>query len=170
MPTIGIGLNPRSGSPYVQGARTTSPKEVMFRLRMENQQATKEDLLRLFRAEANANPELSDVCIEIAAINAYSAWEKLREHPSRSPSQERQAQRERQEASIEQASEVVARIQRAVILDFVMPNNKPLRNCTFKEVRKFGKGFQKLGMAGRPNQIVGEVLSETQAKRLMRGR
>jgi hypothetical protein len=162
-------LNPGYGSPYVQATRATSPKEVMFRLHREHPRADKDELLRLFRLEAGGDPELTDICVEVAGINAYLALENIRNRAKRRPAETPEQQRQEQDAEAAQQAAVIAdRIVRSAILDFMMPNNKRLRDCTFSEVRKFGKGFSRIAAAGRPNQIVGQVLSETKAKSLMR--
>ena len=162
-------LNPGYGSPYVQATRATSPKEVMFRLHREHPRADKDELLRLFRSEANTDQELADTCVEIAALNAYLALENVRTRIAKRPATPEQQRQEQAREAAQEASIIAERIARSAILDFVMPNNKKLGECTFKEVGSFGKGFSRIAAAGGPHQIVGEVLSETKAKSLMRG-
>lgn len=157
------------GSPFVQGARSTSPKEVMFRLRAQHPNASKEEIFRLFKAEANADEranELVDVCIEIAMINGYLAWEKIAERQAAAIPATMQ-QQQRSEARQERAAEVAARI-RTAWLDYSMLNGKALGDCTFKEVGQCERKFHKVAKAGPPNKLVREVLSEAKLRALLR--
>jgi hypothetical protein len=49
-----------------------------------------------------------------------------------------------------------------------MPNGKMLRDCTFAEVGAYGEQFRKLASMGRPQQIIGDVLSEKQVRAIMK--
>jgi hypothetical protein len=162
--------DPHSGSPFAQGARNTSPKEVMFRLRQDNPTSSKSDLIKIFKDEARNDPELDDVCVEIAAINAYEAWERLQpSNPCPSKQKETPQQKTTRQQNIKQrAAEIAEKITKACILDFIMPNDKALRDCTFREVGKFNNGFAKIAKAGKPNQKIGDVLSPEKANALMR--
>jgi hypothetical protein len=120
--------------------------------------------VRLFIDETRGDPELADVCFEYAAINAYSAWERLRAQPAST----RRARRRR--TTRRSAATTVAAAVRQNILEFEMPNGKLMRDCTFKEVGKAGRAFARIAAAGRPNQIVGEVLSAQRAQTLISAR
>ena len=50
----------------------------------------------------------------------------------------------------------------------IMPNGKPLRECTGKDCAKAGGWLSKLAKKVKPNQKVGDVLSEAQVKRLFK--
>lgn len=167
--TITENLNPRSGSPFVQGARDTSPKAAMYQILNDNPGTDKDAAVELFIEKALADPELNRVALEVVAINAYSAWDSLRSsRPSTSSRLSASARRTDQASVQRRASRVVQRIVNACILDFVMPNEKKVRDCTFKEMGQFGKKFQRIAAAGQPSQIVGQVLSARKAKALMR--
>lgn len=148
---------PASGGPFVQGSHKVNPKEVMFRIREENPKATRKRRIRMFVDEARADPELADACFVSAAINADKAWEKLRSGRNAKKKAERKTK----------AATAAAAVTKN-ILDFAMPNGKALRECTFAEVGRWGKQFGRIAAAGRPDQIVGEVLSARRAKALMR--
>jgi hypothetical protein len=47
-----------------------------------------------------------------------------------------------------------------LILNHVMPNGLPLRDCTFAYVREVGGAYARIGGMGEPDQIIGEVLSD----------
>jgi hypothetical protein len=64
---------------------------------------------------------------------------------------------------------------RSALLDLLMPNGKPLRDCTGGECERYGKADEQRGLwlqrvAAKvgPDKHVGEVLDERQLKALMR--
>jgi hypothetical protein len=64
---------------------------------------------------------------------------------------------------------------RAALLDLVMPNGKPLRDCTGQECERYGRAdeqrgrwLQRVAAKVGPDKHVGEVLDERQLKALMR--
>lgn len=166
--TITENLNPRSGSPFVQGARDTSPKAAMYQILNDNPGTGQESAVELFIEKALADPELNRVALEVVAINAYNAWDSLRSHSPSSTRSSYSTRMARQSSVRQRAARTVRRIVHACILDHVMPNEKKVRDCTFKEMGQFGKKFQRIAAAGQPNQIVGQVLSARKAKSLMR--
>jgi hypothetical protein len=58
------------------------------------------------------------------------------------------------------AAEMWERAKAVVILNHVMPNGLPLRECTFGYVKDVGGKFARIGDMGEPDQIIGEVLSD----------
>lgn len=78
---------------------------------------------------------------------------------------------ERIQQSVERAEERAAmatktkaaagRVLKSLIsLDFIMPNGKPLGKCTFGYATEIGGKFAKIGAMGKPNQIIGKVLTQ----------
>ena len=158
--TIG-DVNPTMGAPYVQGAFSSNPKEAMFRIRYENPESTREDRIQLFKDAAHANSELAEASFEYAAINADAAWEKLQYKKQAA------AARAKAAAATQSAVTAIGEAIKRSILDWVMPNEKLLRDCTGAEVRTFNNGFGNIANAVQPDEIVGEVLSVEEAAELM---
>lgn len=75
----------------------------------------------------------------------------------------RASKRAAEDETIERASEILERR----VLDWVMPNGKALRDCTFREVGGWGLGLSRLAKRGKPNEKVGEVLTDAQARALL---
>lgn len=50
------------------------------------------------------------------------------------------------------------------LLDFMMPNGKKLRDCTFGYCAEIGGAIGKIGAQGRPSEIVGNVLTAAQVQ------
>jgi hypothetical protein len=53
---------------------------------------------------------------------------------------------------------------RAIILDFLMPNGKAMRECTFGYVREIGGRFAAIGALRKARQVIGDVLTDEQAQ------
>jgi radical SAM superfamily enzyme with C-terminal helix-hairpin-helix motif len=50
------------------------------------------------------------------------------------------------------------------LLDLILPNGKALRDATFAECATAGGWFTKVSKLGKPQQIVGKIVSEEQLK------
>lgn len=58
------------------------------------------------------------------------------------------------------------RVRAVVILDFIMPNGKQLRDCRADYVKRCNGGFAKLVAKLKPNQIVGQAITDEEAQKL----
>jgi hypothetical protein len=106
------------------------------------------------------------------AIHAYWFAPNLRSL-TRTTDQQRRAHREERQTEAAAASataeEVFAQTKRLVLLDLIMPNGKPLRDQTSKDLIK-GNGFtKKLADKLKPGQTVGQVFSEDQVRKMWGG-
>lgn len=54
--------------------------------------------------------------------------------------------------------------ERILLMEWVLPNGKRLADCTFGELAKLGGWLAKVAKKGKPNQIVGKVLTERQLR------
>lgn len=73
----------------------------------------------------------------------------------RQPSPEVREQRARM------AKRLADKVSRVVLMDLVMSTGKKIRDCTFAELRREGGWFLAISKLGRPNEIVGKKLTET---------
>jgi hypothetical protein len=60
----------------------------------------------------------------------------------------------------------IAQKAREILLDLIMPNGAPLRDCTGKDCSDFGGWFKKIADMVKPRQRVGSILSEDQVRAL----
>jgi hypothetical protein len=78
------------------------------------------------------------------------------------------------------AAELKQKVQKAIeqkaqiiLLDWVLPNGKALRDCTGSECKqmsgKMGTWLQKIAQRVKPTQLVGAVLQETDVRKLFPG-
>jgi hypothetical protein len=75
------------------------------------------------------------------------------------------ADRKKQQQKIEAAAQAVSEM---ILLDLTLPNGKKLRDATFRECTEAGGWWIKIGKKGKPNQIVGKVLSEKDIQAIKR--
>jgi len=93
----------------------------------------------------------------------YSAALEAAVPPSRAEIEKRATeQRERTKANREAAAAAVESIKQkiaAMTLGHLMPNGKPLGKCTFGYCAEAGGLFADIARLGKPDQIVGEVIT-----------
>jgi acetyl-CoA carboxylase beta subunit len=161
-------LNPSYGAPFTAKSGQANPDDVLREIMEENPQATERTTWPLFRTEMLKDQELIEACLRWYHTNARRRLESLMEEK---PKAERSVTAEEEkEAKVVKglaATEKVKAVKKAFILDHVMPNGEALRDCTFRYVAKIGGAFSRIANMGKPNQLVGDVLSNKQADKAM---
>jgi len=154
-----------------QGAaasRRTSSKNVMellIRLIEANPKAGTELLFLKWSDAVKDDEDYLDAALRHCFTNLLASVESGRPKPSRSkPSAARTAEQRRQAVE-----DLKQQARTAVILDFIMPNGKKLRDCTGAYAAQLGGAISRIAAAVKPNQIIGKVLSDEQAQRLASG-
>lgn len=143
----------------------TNARELLIATHKRHPNQTREDVIQRFvdRFLDADDAIIMQVAREWAQIN----YRNLIEPPTPEAKE-----RNRQEAATiaERVSEVASRsiAKLALSLDFLMPNGKKLRECTFSECGQLGGMFGKIAAAGKPNQIVGEKLSDKKLQALLK--
>jgi hypothetical protein len=66
----------------------------------------------------------------------------------------------------ELVNNLIDRAARLILMDLMLPNGKPLRDCTGDECAKAGGWFASIAGQVKPDDIVGKVLSEEQVRTL----
>jgi hypothetical protein len=74
-----------------------------------------------------------------------------------------EARAEVRKERIEATKKAAAAVAQIILLNLPMPNGKTLRDCTFREVAKFGSSYTKLSAMGKPMQKVG-ILTEDRVR------
>lgn len=145
----------------VQSWRRANPRDLLKRLIDESPKAGKESLFKTFRDQLRGTDgeEFLDSVIEYWFANNYHSLTE-RTAPDRAAKR----------ATVDEIKgKVKARIQqeaKIILLDMVLPNGKPLRDCTGKECAKAGGWLTKVAGKVKPNELVGAVLSEAQVRKL----
>lgn len=161
----------------IYGAKRVSYDEVTYRdlvkrIRERDIHASIEDSFATFLQEIekprNKRHLLS--ALKYAHANAFGSLGRpspVRRKPSVA---ERAASKARQDFLNAAAVQTVrAGAIRMVLLDFVLPNGKALRDSTGKDCAKAGGWLTKIAASIKPGQKVGDVLSEAQVKKIFNG-
>jgi hypothetical protein len=146
-----------------------SPRYVVRDLARKNPKASKAKLLTLYRDAVREDEGIFNADTKYCFTNAYNAMngddasEPVRTRASKSPEEVEAARAERTEKAAKLDAVYKERVVEMVMLDLFMPNGEMLRDCTFKEVAKFGGNFTKLSRMGKPTQRVG-ILTEAKVR------
>lgn len=135
----------------------TNPRELLLRIMAEQPEATEEQLFKLFYAAA-LKGHYDETVYRYWFTNNYNALRPREAEPFSRPERAAKAKA----ASEERASVAVKRVAEALLAGIILPNGKAVRDCTFAYVRMQGDRFAKLGRMGKPDKIVGAVLTDEQ--------
>ena len=89
---------------------------------------------------------------------------------------ERDLRRTRSKAdhdAVRTASSIIVRaeadkmVREIILLNLLMPNGKPMRDCTGMEMGGFGRAYTKIAEKVGPDRRVGDVISEEQVRKLV---
>jgi hypothetical protein len=167
-----------------QGAKRTSwrehnPRDLLLRIRRKNPTADIRESFDFFLEEMEKarNRKYITAIYEYWHTNAFNALTQKEEHDAKLSKEQagqklrreatRRAEQKTQRATLDaEADTEINKIIEASLLDFLMPNDKKLRDCTFGYCREVGGWLGRIGAAGKPDQIVGDVLSEDAVRRL----
>jgi hypothetical protein len=145
-----------TGSTYgASTAKTLEPDiyEVLREIMDDHPKANKSRLRKLYVDAVKNDPDLNDAFIEAFFENVLAVLTRAR---SKSKKRKRMMREEKQKQQAKHIDRFV--------MSYVMPNGKPLKECTFGEVATFGARFSKLSAMGKPDEIVGQVLSQKQVR------
>lgn len=141
----------------VQSWKRANPRDLLKRL-IDNQPAAGRDaIFQEFREylRGDDGEDFLDSVIEYWFANNYHS---LIERPAPS----RAAQQTERRVAVEKVKETI----RARLLDMRLPNGLTLAASTFGYCAKLGGGLARIGAKGKPNQVVGKHLSETEVRKL----
>lgn len=145
----------------------TNPREILKGVMEANPHASVSELCALFEKEVRQDEGAVSVVIEYYVSNQSRYL--------RQPSTASQviAAKERRQTIVAVKQKIVAKVERKarmLLLEMILPNGKLLRDCTGKEcaalAKKMGGWLAKVAEKVKPSQIIGEVLSEADVRRL----
>ena len=148
----------------VQSWRRANPRDLLKKLIEENPRVAKADLFKTFRDQIRGDDgeEFLDSIIEYWFSNNYHSL--IERHPRNAAANK--AEKRAKIAEITEKIKARVRQEALFLLDTVLPNGKALRDSTFGECAKIGGALSKIASKGKPGQIVGTVLSDTQLRKL----
>jgi len=154
-------LNTGTYGSKIQSWKKTNPREILMRVVGQNPTAHEAGIAELFWDLVKEDED----CLKVIAIDYWlpNNYRSLVRPAARLSPQARTAQVKKIKAAINQRVHDEARI---LLLDMIMPNGKPLRECTGKEIKRFDGWLAKVAAKVKPNEKVGAVLSEEQVRKL----
>lgn len=132
------------------------PLVLMVELCDDNPQLSKESIIKKWKQKCRADTAYDDAVYDYAGANMWS--QLARNRPIAQPIRTRE-QYESQRA--EAAAFVKSKADQLTLMDLVLPNGKKIRHCTFAEVGKYGGWLKLLATKGKPSEIVGDKLTES---------
>jgi len=120
---------------------------------------------RLYRERIHED-DLVDECIEFCFHADLRAL--LDDRFDKNKIRTRQAERASRKAEIKaKAKHLAPKLKEMVLLDWMMPNGKPLGQCTGEECKHFSGALKRLAKVIPPNRTVASVLTEKEVRKLL---
>lgn len=149
-----LEMQGRKGASFIQKHRLANPREWITRLYEDNPQDSREVLFNKFSEMLKEDEEAQRTVDWYFFVNMYEYIATSRNtkftYGNKRPRSVRRAE-------AQNLKEAIAKV---VLLDLILPSGKLLRQATFSECAKAGGWFTKISKLGKPQQIVGKVLSE----------
>lgn len=137
-----------------QSYRKASPRDLLKRVMEENARANEQKLQKIFADSVRQDEDYIDAIIEYWFANNYRSL-------VHKPPQATQAVKAERAARVEVVKKTIkAAATRMVLLEMILPNGKPLKDCTGKDCAKAGGWLAAIAGKVKPAQKVGLVLSE----------
>jgi hypothetical protein len=155
----------KTGAAVNRRTAKKSPLEILYSLKENDPTASTDRLFLKWKKLVEGDTDLSDAVMLYAFTNFNSQIDtflngrkkqRLTNHPTLNERRERIATMAKQ-------------VKKIIYLDMVMPNEKPMKACTFKEVGTFGDSFKLIATQGKPSQLVGDVLTNADVQKLFLG-
>lgn len=139
-----------------------NPRELLDSLLATNPGLSKDDLFAMFRTVIAGHAGHQ------RAVDWYFFTSMYGEMTTRGHApQQRDAPKQRAERATRRDVVVESIKAQIVILKLVMPNGKPMGECTGAEMAKFGNRYQRVAEKVGKTKIVGDVLSEEQVREIV---
>lgn len=144
-----------------------TPRSILVEISEANSGLNREALFKLFEEEVLNHPN-KDNLIQIIMIywfnNNYNSLKDDRfDKPVKLRIVDPEEIRRHAELVVEK---VVEEKVKKLLLELPMPNGKRLRECTGKDCRAMGSWMGKIGERIKPTDIVGQVLSEAEVRKI----
>lgn len=152
---------------YRQTWRKGNPRSLLQTIINKNPKADEKKIHQLFWEEIEDDKELLRACVEYWLDHNYRSIIFASTAPT--PEQIRRKQTERTEGVKAATNKLKERIEfetKRRLLDWIMPNERRLGDCTGKECRLFGGWLGEVGKKVPANSTVRQVLSEEQLQKL----
>jgi hypothetical protein len=149
----------RTGAAATRRLAKKNPMEVLADLLDGDRTADRKRLFRMWWEVIRADDEYLTAVGLHTFTNLLSALDRDQRNIKRGDKQSVAEQR----IAI---SKLVEKARNIILLDLVLPNGKKLRHATFAECSAAGGWFKLLAARGKPSEVVGRVLSESDLRAL----
>lgn len=162
----------QTGAAAIRRSAVKSPLQLLISIAEADPTAGRERLFRTWLKQMmeadGADIALDEdgflyACLRYTFTNHYATIEadarkaELQKQYQRTPVQRAQEQQKTQA----KVASLVKEIQSVVLMDLILPSGKRLGDATFAECAKAGGWYIKIAKKGKPGQIVGKVLQES---------
>lgn len=131
-------------------------KDLVIRAHVETEKQGEAAFLGRFKVLMRSNPQCQDPVYEHYARAMLTSF--LR---TKSANRNNEARKKRVRAKSDEYVKMA-------LLFMIMPNGKPMRECTGADMSKFGKGYERIAERVGPDRKVGDVLDEDGVRVLMK--
>lgn len=140
---------------------TTSPRFLLKHIMDSHNGASEQDLFELFKTEIADDDDFISSIVKSWFKETYQSLSDIAKQRAK------HIERPERKQQIAQIKEVIkARATQIVLLEMIMPNGKPLADCTGQECAKAGGWLCRVAMKIGPDERVGDALSENELRKL----
>jgi hypothetical protein len=150
-----------TGASFVAGREKDNPRDLVIDVIRNNPSATRTEQFEKFRALLGDSPDEYQRAVDwyfFVNMQSYLTGTRSNTHD---PVQRKNVQA----ASRAVVENIKAQI---MMLDLMMPNGKPMRDCTGSDMATFGNRFQKIAERVGKKAKVGDILAEEDVRAIMR--
>jgi hypothetical protein len=146
------------GASHIGRRSKANPQELLLRLIEEaDGDPDKDEIFEKWRSEIQKNDVMQRAVDQYFFVNIFNYHVKRSKTPGKSS-----ALTEKLKEQI--AEQVRQRVAKIGVLYYQLPSGKLLKDATFAECLKAGGIFTAVGKMGKPDEIVGQKLTEKQLK------
>jgi hypothetical protein len=151
----------RTGAAATRRSAKKNPMQVLVDLVEGDPSADPNRLFKVWWPIIQSDDDYLEAVARHAFTNFLTSLDRDRRASATRRKTKRMAQQHR-----DAVSALTSKIKNLILLDLQLPNGKKLRNCTFAECSAAGGWFKLLATRGRPSEVVGEVLTEDDLRKL----
>jgi hypothetical protein len=146
---------------YRQTWRKGDPRPTLAKVIEENPKAHRDTLFRLFRERVIDDAEAIDSCLQYYFDRTLASIERSITETEATTVTHKRMKKEKIKASVQLQGRMNHEAKR-ILLDWVMPNNKTLADCTGEDCAKLGGWLRAIAKDVPKNKTVGDVFNEKQ--------
>lgn|SRR3990167_8078473 len=146
--------------------RNTNIRKIFANIVKQHPNAEEKDLRKHFRKEARLNDDAFLAIADYAFEAVFRAYTKQKSKKPVSAAAKANIATKRAKELREHATKVAYVKEQIILLNMIMPNGLPLSECTGRDCSKFNGWLSKLSALVKPNEKVGDVLSESEVRKL----